>query len=178
MSNKKSSATRSADRGRGSKDPDGGLALARSTNAAARRSRGLVAVLGSVLCLPLLATPALAAEAATLSPSALQENPCYATAISGSLQLDMNGAVNVGGPNFTSGVCKDINLKLTHAEWRTQAQACLEPSNGGPLNCSGWQVLPYDGEFHVLRYDVLGGTRWQLQMKSDSAQTVTFDYTA
>jgi hypothetical protein len=54
----------------------------------------------------------------------------------------------------------------------------LEPSNGGPLNCSGWQVLPYDGQFHVLRSDVLGGTRWQLQMKSDSAQTVTFDYTA
>ena len=135
---------------------------------------GLVGLAGTTL----LTTPALAAEAATASLTASEQNACYATAIHGGLQLDMNGGVTIGGPNFTSGVCKDINLKLTHAEWRTQARACLEPSNGGPLDCSAWTVLPYDGQFHPLRGDVLGGTRWQLQMKADSAQTVKFDYTA
>ena len=152
--------------------------LARSSRTAVRRGVQLLAALvGFVLCVPLLATPALAADATALLPTS-EQNGCYATAIHGGLQLNMNAGVTIGGPNFTSGVCKDINLKLTHAEWRTQAQACLEPSNGGPLDCSGWVVLPYDGKFHPLRSDVLGGTRWQLQMKSDSAQTVTFDYTA
>lgn len=145
----------------------------------------IAVLLCAILGLSLTASPAMAA------PAQSENNPCYATAIHGALQLDMNQEVNIGGPNFTSGVCRDINIKLTEAQYRTYARACLEPSDGGPLNCptgekdptdpaekDGFQLLQYDLQFEVLRPNVLGNTRWQLQMYSTSAETVTFDYTA
>jgi hypothetical protein len=104
-------------------------------------------------------------------------NGCEATAISGSLVVGA-GTVNAGGSNFTSGVCRDINIALTSTKYRTYARACLETSGG--LNCGGWIFLSYPDQWQVLRADVLGGTRWQLQMRSENPapERVYFYYTA
>jgi hypothetical protein len=122
----------------------------------------------------------LAAPMASAAPSltAAPAKDCADTAIHGSLGLGINKQVNAGGPNFVSGVCKDINIKMTtNARFRTHARACLEPSNGGNLNCGRWVLLEFN-RWQILRPDVMGGTRWQIQMYADSADTINFDYTA
>lgn len=112
------------------------------------------------------------ASAATV-PAA--ENGCYATAIHGSLILGYNQE-NDGGPNRTSGVCNDINIKLTSADHPTFAQACLQTSSG--LNCpSQWMQLS-PGSWTVLRSSVLGNTTWVLKMKATGPEDALFDYTA
>ena len=132
----------------------------------------LVAATATVM--PLLAAPVASAAP---SPAASPAEDCWDTAIPGELGLGINQQVNVGGPNFVSGVCKDINIRLTDARHTTWAKACLEPSQGGPLDCGEWLELA-PGQWKVLRADVYGGTRWQLHMKSSKADTVEFDYTA
>jgi hypothetical protein len=110
---------------------------------------------------------------ATTVPSA--ENGCYATAVHGGLILGYNQE-NDGGPNFTSGVCNDINIKLTSADHPTFAQACLQTSSG--LNCPAqWTQLPL-GSWTVLRSSVLGKTKWVLKMKATGPEDARFDYTA
>jgi hypothetical protein len=129
----------------------------------------------AVLLLPILA----AAPVASASPSmaAAPAKNCADTAIHGRLGLGINRQVNAGGPNFVSGVCKDINIKMTtNARFRTKARACLEPSDGGRLDCGQWVLLQHN-KWQILRPDVAGGTRWQIQMLADSADTIAFDYT-
>lgn len=127
-----------------------------------------------------LLPPVLAAPAANAAPAvaATPAANCVDTAIHGRLGLGINRQVNAGGPNFVSGVCNDINIKMTtNARFRTHARACLEPSDGGPLDCGPWVLLEYN-TWQILRPDVLGGTRWQIQMFADSADTIDFNYTA
>ena len=131
-------------------------------------------VASTTLVLPLLAAPAASAAP---SMAAAPARSCADTAIHGGLGLGINRQINAGGPNFVSGVCKDINIKLTRAHFRTQARACLEPSRGGRLDCGQWVTLKLN-QWQILRPNVRGGTRWQIQMRADSADTVRFDYTA
>jgi hypothetical protein len=135
-------------------------------------------LMAAALLLPVLAAPV--AHAAPSPAAAAPAKDCWDTAIHGRLGLGLNQEITAGGPNFTSGVCKDINIKLTtNAAFRTEARACLEPSRGGPLDCTDkdWVLLEFNNE-QRLRKDVYGGTRWQLQMRADSPETVNFDYTA
>jgi hypothetical protein len=130
------------------------------------------------LLLPLLAAPA---STAMVTPTAMaistEQNGCYDTAIHGGLGLGLNKEVTTGGPNFTSGVCRDINVKLaTNAAYRTYAMACLETSSG--VNCPKYWTLLDFNNWQILRSDVLGNTRWQIRMYADSPETVNFDYTA
>jgi hypothetical protein len=127
----------------------------------------------AAMLMPLLATPVASAAPSVAAPA----KDCADTTIHGGLQLDMNQRVNAGGPNFVSGVCKDINIRLTDARFTVWAKACLEPSSGG-LDCPmQWKKL-VPNKWQILRADVYGGTRWQIQMKSEKADTVKFDYTA
>lgn len=139
----------------------------------------VVAVMATMaMLLPVVTAPVATAMVVTSSELAPpMNNGCEATAISGSLVVGA-GTVNAGGPNFTSGVCRDINIALTSATYRTYARACLEKSGG--LDCSGWIFLSYPDKWQVLRPDVLGGTRWQLQMRSENPalERVYFYYTA
>ena len=130
-----------------------------------------VSVTVLVLVLPFFIV--LPANAATLSPAVMMrdaQNGCAATAYRGSL-ITGSTFINAGGPNFVSGVCRDINIRLTGAVYRTYAKACLETSRG--LDCGRWVRL-YPNEWQVLRPDVLGVSRWQLHMKSDGLQTARF----
>ena len=132
-------------------------------------------VAAMAMAIPLLAAPT--ASAAPLATAAAPAKDCADTAIHGRLGLGINKQVNAGGPNFVSGVCKDINIKMTtNARFRTHARACLEPSSGG-LDCGKWVLLEFN-RWQILRPDVKGGTRWQIQMYADSADTINFDYTA
>jgi hypothetical protein len=132
-------------------------------------------VVAIAVAIPLLAPPT---ASATPSIAATPAKDCWDTAIPGELGLGINQRVNVGGPNFVSGVCEDINIRLTDARYTTWAMACLEPSRGGSLDCDGGWVRLVPNTWQRLRVDVYGGTRWQLHMKSSKADTVKFDYTA
>lgn len=129
------------------------------------------------MLLPLLATPAATAAVVPAAMSApTNSNGCYDTAIRGSLPLGDNQQVMAGGPNFTSGVCRDINIKLTSAKYRTWARSCLEKSGG--LQCGSWVFLLYPDTWQILQPNVLGGSRWQIQMYSEGGpEQVVFYYT-
>jgi hypothetical protein len=109
-----------------------------------------------------------------------EQNGCYATGIPGSLLLGYGSDFhNALGPLFTSGVCLDININLTSAPKPTYARACLIPSGGGGLQCPDWPKAPLHSGWQILRLSVLGGTQWQLQMKSPTGlEQAVFSYTA
>lgn len=116
------------------------------------------------------AGPATAAAALTA------ENPCYATASTASLIVG-GTFTNALGPLLPpSGVCHDLNINLTSAPDGTTAQACLEPSGGGALQCGPWiSLIP--NKWLVLYPNVRGGTRWQIKMNSQGLGTAVFSYT-
>ena len=132
----------------------------------------LVAVMAVVI--PLLTAPF--ASAAPWSASAPAKS-CEDTAIQGTLGLGINKQVNAGGPNFVSGVCKDMNMQVRATRITHTRTGGLEPSDGAGLDCGRWVLLEFD-RWQILRPDVQGGTRWQIQMYADSADTIDFDYTA
>lgn len=103
---------------------------------------------------------------------------CYATAVDGVLTLPADQAHVAGGPNFTSAGCSGIHLKLYSAKNVTFARACLETSPGTVGRCGQWVRLSYPDTWDTLLMSVPSGSRWQLQMFGDRAQTVQFRYTA
>ncbi|GAA2903143.1 hypothetical protein GCM10010472_71710 [Pseudonocardia halophobica] len=154
------------------------------------RSRGRLAV-GVLLlaALGLLAVPATTLDLSAGVPSlaraaviAASKNPCHDSAVPRGLELPAGGSENayvVTGPNYTARVCSDVTLRLTTATYPVVARACLQPSRGGPMQCGAWTPLGEPGEWEELAVDVLGDTKWQLQMYSEGgAQSVGVEYTS
>lgn len=103
---------------------------------------------------------------------------CYGTAIDGGFTLGAGQARVAGGPNYTSAACSGIHLKLYSATYVTFARACLETSSESITRCGGWVRLSYPDTWDTLLTSVPAGSRWQLQMYGDAAQSVRFRYTA
>ncbi|GAA4673607.1 hypothetical protein GCM10023215_01380 [Pseudonocardia yuanmonensis] len=122
------------------------------------------------------------ADLARAAVVAASKNPCHDTAVTRGLELPTAGSEDayvVTGPNHTTGVCSDITLRLTTATYPVVARACLQPSRGGPMQCGAWTPLGEPGEWEELSVDVLGGTKWQLQMYSQGgAQSVGVEYSS
>lgn len=117
--------------------------------------------------------------AATLAATvkAPDGSACFGTAVTGGFDL-AGDTVIAGGPNYTTAKCRDIHIKLTSATYRTYARSCTETSDGGSIvGCSGWILLSYPDTWDTMSTGVADGTRWQLQMRAEDAETVEFQYT-
>jgi serine/threonine protein kinase len=102
---------------------------------------------------------------------------CFATAVSGGLDISA-GSTAAGGPNFLDQACRDIHLKLTAATAPTQARSCVETADGNTtLSCSGWVQLRKLGDWYTLSTGVAPGSRYRLEMRSDSAERADFLFT-
>jgi hypothetical protein len=118
-----------------------------------------------------------ASTAATAKPPAKDGSACFATAVSGGFDLEQDTVI-AGGPNYTSAACRDIHIKLTSATYRTYARSCTETADGGSIvGCSSWILLSYPDTWDTMSTGVAAGTRWQLQIRAEDAETIEFQYT-
>ncbi|MFI5894724.1 protein kinase [Actinoplanes sp. NPDC051513] len=123
------------------------------------------------------ATTKPTSRASTAAVKAPDGSDCFDTAVSGSFDLEQDTMI-AGGPNYTSAACHDIHIKLTSATYRTYARSCTETADGGSIvGCSTWILLSYADTWDTLSTGVAGGSRWQLQMRAEDAETVEFQYT-
>jgi|SRR5882724_6319835 len=109
-----------------------------------------------------------ASVAAQASATATESSICYenTSALNLSLALD-----NATGPQFASSRCRNINIKLTSATYRTYARACLETMDGSQtVQCGNWVLLTF--RWDTLMTDVPDGTHFRFEYRADAKEQI------